>query len=241
MTPASAPHPLHSSLTSSSLPSLDHILICTPVNADAAASRLTALGLTEGSPNAHAGQGTACRRFFFRNAYIELLWVFDADQARSDLSRPTHLWDRWSSRAAGTSPFGLCFRPEAGHDTAPPFETWEYRPAYLPSPLSIHLSRGCANIQEPMLFHLAFASRPDAAPPSKRQPLDHPLGLKEISSVTLVGPHPAPLSPHLASVVRSGLATLQDGADHRIELGFDGQPAGRSADLRPALPMILHW
>jgi hypothetical protein len=32
-----------------------------------------AFGLTEGAPNTHPGQGTACRRFFFRNAYLELV------------------------------------------------------------------------------------------------------------------------------------------------------------------------
>ena len=52
----------------------DHLFICTSVGAPDA-ERLVAFGLTEGEPNVHPGQGTACRRFFFRNAYLELLWV----------------------------------------------------------------------------------------------------------------------------------------------------------------------
>jgi hypothetical protein len=40
-----------------------------------AAARLSAFGLSEGTPNMHPGQGTPCRRFYFQNAYLELVWV----------------------------------------------------------------------------------------------------------------------------------------------------------------------
>lgn len=59
---------------------LDHVFICTSLDAPAA-EQLAAFGLTEGEPNVHPGQGTACRRFFFRNVYLELLWVHDPDEA----------------------------------------------------------------------------------------------------------------------------------------------------------------
>ncbi len=48
---------------------LDHILIFTDIGAPAA-DRLIELGLTEGAPNMHPGQGTANRRFFFHNAML---------------------------------------------------------------------------------------------------------------------------------------------------------------------------
>ena len=35
----------------------------------------------------------------------------------------------------------MVLRP-AGEDQSPPFDTWEYRPSYLPSPLAIHVARG---------------------------------------------------------------------------------------------------
>src|SRR5262249_12821990 len=75
------------------------------------ADRLRAFGLTEGEPNTHPGQGTACRRFFFRNAYLEVVWVHDPVEAQGEAARPTGLWPRWCGRATGTSPFGLCLRP----------------------------------------------------------------------------------------------------------------------------------
>ena len=98
---------------------LDHVYVLTSVGAEAAA-RLAAFGLTEGSPNVHPGQGTACRRFFFENAYIELLWVTDTVEAQSETVAPTHLWERWSRRQQGGCPFGLAFRPSAPGLTALP-------------------------------------------------------------------------------------------------------------------------
>ena len=43
---------------------LDHLFIFTSVGAREV-EQLLKFGLTEGEPNTHAGQGTACRRFFF--------------------------------------------------------------------------------------------------------------------------------------------------------------------------------
>jgi hypothetical protein len=62
---------------------LDHLFICTKVGA-AKAERLIALGLVEGSSSTHPGQSTANRRFFFRNAMLELLWVHNQEEARSE-------------------------------------------------------------------------------------------------------------------------------------------------------------
>jgi hypothetical protein len=47
----------------------DHLFVCVSVGAIEAAC-VAAVGLREGAPNQHPGQGTACRRFFFHNADI---------------------------------------------------------------------------------------------------------------------------------------------------------------------------
>ena len=56
---------------------LDHVFVCCSAGGPEA-DALRRAGLSEGSPNTHPGQGTECRRFFFSNAYLELLWVSDA-------------------------------------------------------------------------------------------------------------------------------------------------------------------
>src|SRR5437879_6291460 len=89
---------------------LDHFFVCASIGAPEA-DRLIEFGLSEGTPNNHLGQGTANRRFFFHNAFLELLWVADPAEAQTSAVRRTGLWERWSRRSGGCSPFGIGFRP----------------------------------------------------------------------------------------------------------------------------------
>lgn len=86
---------------------LDHIFICASPGAPEA-EQLVELGLQEGTPNRHPGQGTANRRFVFHKAMLELLWVYDDAEAQGKRTRPTRLWERWSGRYTGACPFGIC-------------------------------------------------------------------------------------------------------------------------------------
>jgi hypothetical protein len=67
---------------------LDHVFVCTALDA-LEADLLVAFGLAEGTLNTHPDQGTANRRFYFRNAMLELVWV--RDEARgAEPSRCSH-------------------------------------------------------------------------------------------------------------------------------------------------------
>jgi len=219
---------------------LDHIFICASRGADEA-SALTAFGLSEGKPNMHPGQGTACRRFFFRNGYIELLWVSNEAEAQSEPIQPTHLWERWAGRGSGSCPFGFGFRPSADHVASPPFPAWEYRPPYLPQSWSFQIATNAAVLTEPMLFYLPFSQRSDAQPSAKRQKLEHEAGLREITRLEMVSPSAESLSPALTAVARADLVRMRTGKEYLVELGFDGESLGRVADCRPALPLVLRW
>jgi len=157
---------------------LDHLFVCTSPGAPEA-ERLVQLGLHEGPPNHHPGQGTACRRFAFANAMIELIWVSDAMEAQSQSARRTLLWQRWSSRAGNASPFGICLRPVDAQDTKAPFPSWEYRPAYLPDRLFMNI--GQAGVEEPMWVYLNFMQRVQR----ERWFVEHPIGIREITGLTL--------------------------------------------------------
>ena len=142
---------------------LDHMFVCTACGAPEA-ELLAALGLLEGTPNTHPGQGTANRRFYFRNAMLELVWVRDEDEAQSPLVAPTNLWERWRYSETGFSPFGICLRPVAPDDApqnALPFETWPCRPPYLPPGMHIAIATGTSEV-EPLLFAAPISRRPDA-------------------------------------------------------------------------------
>lgn len=75
---------------------VDHVFICVEHGAHEA-EVLKRFGLTEGSANRHPGQGTANRRFFFRNAFIELLYLQDFAEVQNELTKPTRLYERLMS------------------------------------------------------------------------------------------------------------------------------------------------
>jgi hypothetical protein len=218
---------------------LDHLFICTSIGA-ASADRLIQFGLTEGPSNVHPGQGTANRRFFFNNAFLELLWVHNSAEAQSETTRPTHLWKRWAGRDTTACPFGLCFRSTGG-DSDPLFSTWDYRPQYLPPSLSIGIGTNAEAVEEPFICHLTFAQRPDSYPALKRPPLEHAAGLRKITRVEIATPSGTRYSPELQAVIDAGLIEMRVGAAHLLEIVFDGELRQQRADFRPGLPLIFRW
>jgi hypothetical protein len=218
---------------------IDHLFILTDVGAEVA-DRLVSLGFIEGSSNIHRGQGTANRRFFFRNVMLELLWVHSPLEAQSAPIRRTRLWERWVERDR-LCPFGICLRSSNGSDAALPFASWEYRPPYLPENLIIAVGNNSEILTEPMLFQTPFGQRPDLFSPERAQPLEHPLGLREITRVEIV----TPVSTGRSSEMQVGLdlpqVNLRVGSGYYLELGFDGERQGRQADFRPELPLLICW
>jgi hypothetical protein len=210
---------------------LDHLFVCTAQGAPEA-EKLVQFGLREAPQNQHPGQGTACRRFSFANAMIELLWVNDAGVAQNQATRRTLLWERWSSRQSDASPFGICVRPADPQETGLPFPAWEYRPAYLPDPLCMQI--GDAGIEEPMWIHLSFMRR------AQREGwfTEHPIGIREITGLTLTTPVPL-RSRASQEVIEGGVLALRTGAAALLEIEFDGHRRKEQADFRPHLPVIF--
>ena len=215
---------------------LDHVFVCCAEGAPEA-GRLIRLGLAEGSSNTHPGQGTASRRFFFENAYLEMFWVTDAREAQAEPAARTRLWSRWSQRAAGASPFAVIVRPEGGHDLVPPFASWAYHPPYLPPDLAIHVAEGTP-LSEPAFFYLGFAR---GAAHMQPQPRAHALGVQRISGVEIGLPGGAAPSAAAQRVQDAGLVQFVESEHHRMTLTFDGAREGSRADLHPDLPLILRW
>jgi hypothetical protein len=219
---------------------LDHIFVWTSPSGEDEARALSEVGLSEGTPNSHPRQGTACRRFFFRNAYLELLRVTDPAEVQSATTRLTHLWERWNARRTAC-PFGLCFRPGAQGERNIPFPTCEYRPPYLPESLSFHAGTNAGILNEPVLFYLPFSRRPESQSAPGKQVMEHSAGLRELARVELIGPHADTLSPGLEAVLSTRVVCRREGVEHFVELGFDGESKGPVADLRPILPIVISW
>lgn len=211
---------------------LDHVFICCARGAPEG-DALVRLGLHEGSANTHPGQGTANRRFFFRNAYLELLWVSDPVEACGEQTRRTGLWDRWSGRMSGACPFGVVFRADGAGTAGAPFATWAYRPGYLPPGVAIEFAEDVP-LEEPVLAWLPFLHR--MGPPA-HEPTDHSLPMRELCGVTVNLPS-ADLSLPSQAVRSAGLVDYRPGTRYLLELSFLAMKEV-AFDLRPELPLLL--
>jgi len=214
---------------------VDHVFVlCSEGGREA--ETLVRLGLREGSGNTHPGQGTACRRFFFLNAYLELLWVHDPIEAQSEAARATGLWLRWAARGLEASPFGIVLRPDKqGGATDPPFDSWSYLPEYLPSGESIEVAKDVP-LSGPALFYLGFLKPPSWA---EREPIGHARPVEVLTGVTVWRP-PGGGSEALRALEKDGLVVARDGDEPLLELRFEGRGHDR-VDLRPYLPLTLSW
>jgi hypothetical protein len=132
---------------------IDHVFVACQ-NGAPELEPLLRLGFTEGSANVHPGQGTACRRLFFENAYLELIWLQDRREAAAPGVAGLHLAERGDPNS-GWNPFGLCFRSTAGAPLQLPFPTWGYQAPYLPAGLSVPIGMNASRPDEPLVFDLA--------------------------------------------------------------------------------------
>ena len=211
---------------------LDHVFVFANPGAPEA-EEFIRFGLHEALPNEHSGQGTSCRRFSFANAMIELLWVSKPREAQSEATRRTLLWERWSAREGRASPFGVCVRPVNPLQNAElPFPAWEYRPAYLPDPLVMHLAE--TGVEEPMWIYLAFLRRADRKGWFK----EHPAGIREITGLSLTT-HTALRSTASLRMIENRILSNREAGKPLLEIEFDGKQQNRVADFRPNLPIVF--
>jgi hypothetical protein len=206
---------------------LDHFFVLTDFDAPAA-SLLTSLGFAEGARNSHEGQGTACRRFFFTNTMLELLYLRDTSEALQGPGRGLKLAERWET--AGASPFGLIFHYPEQRGAGPGFATWRYRAAYLPSGVSMEVAESCGDTGEPLIVIVPRMPGPGVSRSTKNP--------NSLNRLTLTVPGAAH-SGTLTQLVSKGLIDVRTGDDHLLEAEFDAGAAGLIHDLRPSLPLVI--
>jgi hypothetical protein len=186
---------------------LDHVFVFVDA-ADAGPggrirSLLEAAGLVPSFTRRHTGQGTANVCYCFDDAYLELLFVVDANEIAAPEIARTGLATRADWRATGASPFGIALRG------APmPFPTWDYRFAALPPGFAIPVAVDSDDPRVPFLF-----GSPGTAPPTEwtdgrageRQTA---AGLTRVLSVALDLPADTTRPPALAALVEAGILAI---------------------------------
>lgn len=214
---------------------VDHLILFTAPGAPVV-DRVAEAGFREGSHNAHAGQGTANRRVFFANAYLEFLFVVDREALDSPLIAPTGL----AGRFTGGCPFGLVLRP-ARPGASAPFPTWSFTPPYLPDGTDIAMAASSLLTDEPLVAVIGFGGRPDSASRRARPALDHPAGPRSIRGLLLCGPWPEPPSPALTAVAAMPGVTLAGNDRYNVEVTLGDGPGHQMLDLRSDAALSLRW
>lgn len=218
---------------------IDHIYICTE-NKAPSGDLLVEFGLVEGSSNTHPGQGTANRRFYFRNLMLELLWIENLEEVQSKRTKPMRLFERCELISNKVSPFGIGFRPTKEKDETAPFPSWDYHPIYLPDFLKIQVADNTP-LSEPMYFYLSFAMRQDKVSDNKREPMEHKVPLKEVTNVKIHVNQDISLSTSAYILNQLPDLSIESDKEHFIELEFDNGALNQSKDFRPNLPLLIKW
>jgi hypothetical protein len=69
--------------------------------------------------------------------------------------------------------------------------------------------------------------------------IEHPIGIREITGLTLTTP--VPLRSNVSQkIVESGILATRTGATSLLEIKFDGNRRKEQMDFRPHLPFVFH-
>lgn len=204
---------------------IDHIFIFTD-NPHAAAEELLALGLSEGSSRVHPGQGTANRKFYFENFFLEILWVQNEAEITSPALLPIKLWQRTRYLDFQASPYGLCLLNTP--DTAATFTAAiAYQPAYFPAGLVIDVLPQEQNLSLPWTFRLPF--RGDKTTPA--EPMHHRLGLQRLTQAIFGLQHHDGADAFLQQVANQPQIRFASAPENALTLIFDENRQGETKRL----------
>ena len=203
---------------------IDHIFIFSEA---ATADELTDFGFVEGSNRIHTGQGTANRKFYFENFFLEILWVHNEEEIKNKIVRNTRLWEHSLSPKDDYSPFGLCLVNT--EDTNILFEeSLDYQPVYFPQGKVIEFVNSKENYL-PSTFRLPFVS-----PKSNDEPKNHSNGIKNLTKTTFIIPklHQNNENNYLSFFKNQSNISFQEGEQFALHLEFDNHTQQKSKEFK---------
>lgn len=162
---------------------LDHIVVCVPDLAEAARDYEERLGLTSVDGGRHSGQGTANRLVPLGDAYIELVAVVEAKEAK------TSAWGTWvMHRAAVPGADAICLRTDDIDEVSERFDIQTTTMSRV-TPDGVILGWRLAGLKQTLSTGVPFFIQwdiPDDLHPGRSQ-VEHPAGAVGLESVTIVG------------------------------------------------------
>jgi hypothetical protein len=195
--------------------------------------------------NRHGGQGTASISTEFLNAYIELIWPDPTVSVARGADRGVEKFkNRMNWRTGGWCPIGIGLH-RSGPATSLPFPTWTIAPDWMPkgTAIEILIARDDTKslsffIEPPVLAVKDEANRKiDNASPAS----DHPIGVERVTDIRIVTPKEYQPVAAFTYLEKAGIFKSTEGKEWAIEITFDGGHKAQTKDLRPDLPLIIHY
>jgi hypothetical protein len=199
--------------------------------------------------NRNDGQGTASVSAEFLNAYIELMWpdptVSVAPGAEHGVEK---FKNRMNWRTSGWCPIGIALH-RTGPATPLPFPTWSIAPNWMPKGTAIEILTARDDTKSPSFFIeppvLAVKEKAEtnsASPARTASPTsDHPIGVERVTEIRLVKPKEYQPVATFTYLEKAGIFKSSEGTEWAIEITFDGGRKAETKDLRPDLPLIIHY
>jgi len=230
---------------------LSHAWIVVPIGAKERAALEDAGFRIAPMVNRHDGQGTASVSVELLNGFLELIYPDPSVPVSPGLERGAEkfrLKSQW--RETGYSPIGIVFDRTPATPESFPFATWRVSadwmdegtyiemltPREMPKAVSLSISSHAESTREAENVLLA-------RDPEKGAMFLHPNGARRLTGLRVVAPSPAEerLPPAAKYVVDHGLMKLDVGNEWLLEVTLDDGKQAVTRDLRPTLPMVIHY
>ena len=194
------------------------------------------------------GQGTASISAEFLNAYIELTWPDPTVPVAPGAERGVEKFkNRMNWHTSGWSPLGIALH-QTGPASALPFPTWSIAPEWMPKGNAIQILTARDDTKSPSFFieppvlavnEEANHKLPENDP--KRAVFQHPIGVERVTAIQIIRPKEYQPVAAFTYLEKAGIFKSSEGKEWAVEITFDSGRKGQKKDLRPDLPLVIHF
>jgi hypothetical protein len=192
--------------------------------------------------NHHDGQGTSSITAEFHDNYLELIYPDPRVAISPGLERAAEKFrqrSRW--RTNGWCPIGIGLRRTSSSSESLPFETWSWTADWMPKGSAMVMLTPRPDTHSPALFIEPGAVTDLGEQAARASRFHHRNGVHHITAVRLITPPTyQPIEP-LKFMQEQGILTIEQGDGWLAELTFDSGGQKKINDLRPDLPLRIHY
>ncbi len=193
---------------------IDHIYIFSTKGKET--DELVEFGLTEGSGRTHKGIGTANRRIFFDNFYLEILWVENEKEAKN--VEKIGIWKRSNFKNSQYSRFGLCLKNTKETDRVF-YNSIKWKPDFLPENKFVDI---LTNERMPWIFRF-----PDNRNNKLDEPRNHKNGINKLTKAVFNLPE-IDFKSIISEINENPNIEFIQSSENQLILEFDNRKQGKT-------------